>query len=150
MRRIIRTALLSGLIALSGLVAAAEEGHGTAEEARAMLEEAVAAVKADKAKALAAFNAPDGGFRDGDLYVFCANASDGIETAHPIHKGDDLTKIKDVNGYAFGQAILDTAVEGEIKEVDYMWPRPGSKTSEKKVTYVTKVDDQVCAVGYYP
>ena len=54
---------------------------GTAEEAKAMLERAVAAVKEDKAKALNMFNKGEGGFKDRDLYVWCANASDGILTA---------------------------------------------------------------------
>ena len=56
---------------------------GTPEEAKAMLEKAVVAVKEDKAKALDMFNKADGGFRDRDLYVSCANASDGVVTAHP-------------------------------------------------------------------
>jgi len=61
---------------------------GTAEEAKAMLERAVAAVKEDKAKALDMFNNGEGGFKDRDLYVFCANASDGIITAQPyMNKG---------------------------------------------------------------
>jgi hypothetical protein len=51
---------------------------GTAEEAKAMLNKAVAAVKEDKTKALDMFNKGDGGFKDRDLYVFCANASDGV------------------------------------------------------------------------
>jgi len=34
-------------------------------------------------------------------------------------------------------------------EVAYMWPRPGSTEPVQKVTFVTKVGDQVCAVGYY-
>jgi len=36
------------------------------------------------------FNEGEGGFRDRDLYVFCANASDGILTAHPALKGEEL------------------------------------------------------------
>ena len=63
------------------LFAAAE--FGTAEEAKAMLERAVAAVKEDKAKALDMFNNGEDGFKDRDLYVWCANASDGIVTATP-------------------------------------------------------------------
>jgi hypothetical protein len=46
-------------------------------EAKAMLMKAIAAVKADEAKALDMFNKGEGGFRDRDLYVFCANVSDG-------------------------------------------------------------------------
>jgi hypothetical protein len=30
-----------------------------------------------------------------------------------------------------------------------MYKRPGSTEQEPKVTLVTKVDDQVCGVGYY-
>ena len=52
-----------------------------------MLEKAVVALRADKTKALDMFNKGEGGFKNRDLYVFCANASDGIETAHPTHKG---------------------------------------------------------------
>jgi hypothetical protein len=57
------------------------EQFGTAEEAKALLERAVAAVKEDKTKALDMFNNGEGGFKDRDLYVWCANASDGIVTA---------------------------------------------------------------------
>ena len=62
---------------------------GTAEEAKAMLEKAVAAVKENRAKALDMFNKGEGGFKDRDLYVYCANASDGIFTAHPTLKGTE-------------------------------------------------------------
>jgi hypothetical protein len=37
-----------------------------------MLERAVAALIEDKAKALDMFNNGEGGFKDRDLYVFCA------------------------------------------------------------------------------
>jgi hypothetical protein len=64
---------------------------GTAEEAKAMLNKAIAAVKEDKTKALDMFNEGEGGFKDRDLYVFCANASHGIVTAHPYgRKGEQL------------------------------------------------------------
>jgi hypothetical protein len=48
---------------------------GTAEEAKAMLDKAAAAVKEDKAKAIAMFNDGESGFKDRDLYVLCANAA---------------------------------------------------------------------------
>ena len=48
-----------------------------------MLEKAVVAVKENNAKALDMFNKGEGGFKARDLYVWCANASDGIATAHP-------------------------------------------------------------------
>jgi signal transduction histidine kinase len=142
---------LASLVLLSTVpvAAAAPSEYATKDDARALLDKAVAAVKADKAKALQMFNDAGGAFRDRDLYVFCANAADGIETAHPTAKGQQLRDIKDMNGFAFGATILDTATAGTVSEIDYYWPRPGSETPAAKSTFYTKVDDQVCAVGYY-
>jgi len=124
--------------------------YGTAEEAKAMLSKAVAALREDKAKALDMFNKGEGGFKDRDLYVFCANASDGIMTAHPYgYKGKQLREIFGKKGYPFGQEIMEKATEGEIKEVSYWWPRPGSDEQVKKTSFYTKVGDQICGVGYY-
>jgi Single Cache domain 2 len=122
---------------------------GTAEEAKAMLERAVAAVKEDKAKALDMFQKGEGGFKDRDLYVWCANASDGILTAHPTNKGKELRDIEGKHGAPFGQEIMQTVTEGTIKEVTYWWPRPGSDKPLEKKTFYTKAGDQVCGVGYY-
>ena len=98
-----------------------------------MLERAVAAVKEDKAKAIDMFNNGEGGFKDRDLYVWCANASDGIVTAHPTLKGKDLSEIEGKHGAPFGKEIMQTAAEGTIKEVTDWWPRPGSdKPLEKR------------------
>ena len=114
-----------------------------------MLEKAVVAVKADKAKALADFQAGAGGFKDRDLYVFCAGP-DGVITAHPAIKGQQIKSLVDKNGKKLGEEIVANAADGKIAEVSYMWPRPGADTTPvQKVSYVTKVADQVCGVGYY-
>ena len=123
---------------------------GTAEQAKAMLERAVAAVKDDKAKALEMFNKGADGFEDRDLYVFCANASDGIVTAHPYgQKGKQLREIFGKKGYPLGQEMMQKATEETMKEVTYWWPRPGSDTPLQKTAFYTKAGDQICGVGYY-
>ena len=106
--------------ALSAVVpAGAQQAQfGTAAEARAMFDKAVAAVRADKAKALAAFNGGTDGFRDRDLYPFCANASDGVFTAHPTLRGTQIRDLKDAAGNAFGEQILRAgSAEGQVNEV---------------------------------
>ena len=128
---------------------AAQAQFGTAAEAKALLNRAVAALKADKEKALEMFNKGEGGFKDRDLYVFCANASDGILTAHPALKGEHLQDIVGKKGFPLGKEIMRTAAEGKINEVTYWWPRPGSDTPLEKHTFYTKVADQNCGVGYY-
>src|SRR5262249_14662262 len=121
------------VLSTAGSVAAAE--FGTAEEAKAMLERAVAAGKEDKAKALDMFNKGEGGFKDRDLYVWCANASDGIITAQPyMNKGKQLRDIKGKHGAPFGETIMQNATEGTIKETTYWWPRPGADEPFEKET----------------
>jgi signal transduction histidine kinase len=145
-----RVIMLSTLVVLllsltSPLLAA---NFGTAEEAKAMLEKAVVAIKANKSVALAQFVKGEGGFKDRDLYPFCGGP-DGNFTAHPSLVGKSLKGLKDKAGKALGEEIYATAKEGAISEVSYMWPRPGSTEPVQKVSFVTKVSDQVCAVGYY-
>jgi hypothetical protein len=128
----------------SGLI---KTGHadefGTAEEAKAMLNRVVTALKDDKRKALEDFNDGNGGFKDRDLYVLCANASDGIITASPSSNGMNL------NDFPPGKNVMKTATEGEVRETTYWWPRPGSIKPLRKHTFYTKVGDQICGVGYW-
>ena len=131
---------------------------GTAEEAKAMLTKAVAAVKADKTKALDMFAKGEGGFKDRDLYPFCFNASDGtiLPFANPNAKqnfGKDIRSIKDATGKAFGleQYAAVQKPEGQFTEVRYLFPRPGPDPKPvPKVSLVTRVSDLGCGVGYYP
>ncbi len=140
--------MLAGLVAL-GLGTGVWAGDfGTAAEAKAMLEKAVAAVKADKAKALDQFTKGEGGFKDRDLYPYCGGA-DGNFTAHPKLVGKSLKDLKDKTGAAFGAEMYTKAAEGAIAEVPYMWPRPNENDPVQKFAYYTKIGDQICAVGYY-
>ena len=156
-RNIVIAAASAAVIALSPAAFAQQTG-GTADEAKAMLMKAVAAVKADKAKALDMFNKGEGGFRDRDLYVFCANASDGtiVATDNPNLKqalGTDMRAAQNSTGEPFG-AEMYAAIqkpEGQITEVSYMSPKPGADdTPVAKVSLVTRADNDLgCGVGYY-
>jgi signal transduction histidine kinase len=135
------------VMALSTTAYAAGE-YGTSAEAKAMLDKAVTAVKADKTDALAKFAKGEGGFKDRDLYPFCGGP-DGNFTAHPTLTGKSMKDLKDKTGTALGEEMYKSASEGKVSEVSYMWPRPGATDPVQKVSYVTKIGDQVCAVGYY-
>lgn len=136
------------LLVGAGPVLAADKA--SAQDAKAMLERAVAAMKLDKTKALTAFRTGGDGFRDRDLYVFCAR-NNGIVDAHidPQQIGRNIKDLYDVDGVAFGQEMMAIAAEGQIKEVAYMWPEPGSHTPAAKISFVTRVSGQMCGVGYY-
>jgi secreted PhoX family phosphatase len=157
----IRTFIIAGasavVLAISPTVFGQQPDHGTAAQAKAMLLKAEAAVKADKTKALEMFNAGEGGFRDGDLYVFCANISDGkiVAQGNPNAKqqlGQDQRTLKDSTGKNFGRELFAAGQkpEGQMTQVSYMFARPGpDATPVPKVSLVTKASDLVCGVGYY-
>ncbi len=144
-RHVVRALAALGLILGSWALAG---DFGSPAEAKAMLERAAAALRANKASALTLFVKGEGGFRDRDLYVFCGGP-DGLFTAHPTLTGKSLKDLKDKSGKALGEEIYKSAQDGKVVEVSYMWPRPGSTEPVQKVSYVTKVGDQVCAVGFY-
>jgi signal transduction histidine kinase len=136
------------ILCLAAATAFAAE-RATPEQARAMLDRAVADVKADEDGALAKFNAAEGDYRQDDLYVFCFDANGGEFTAHPALMGQNVKDIKDVNDKALGQEMFANAKEGTISEIDYMWPRLGSEEPIAKHSYYTRVGDEVCGVGSY-
>jgi hypothetical protein len=156
-RKFIVAAVSAAVLAFSPSAFAQQQG-GTADEAKAMLMKGVAAVKADKAKALEMFNKGEGGFLDRDLYVFCINLRDGKQVANgnPNNKrvvGTDIRAAQDSTGKAFGAEIYAAMQkpEGQITGVSYMTPRPGiDKADAAKVSLVTRAGgDLGCAVGYY-
>src|SRR5271166_5753962 len=158
MRTFVIAAAAVAVLTLSSTTFGQQQSGGTAAEAKTMLEKAVAAVKADKAKALDMFNKGEGGFKDRDLYVFCANVSDGkvvAVLANPNAKsliGTDQRTLKDSTGKAFGEELYAAAQkpEGQFTEVTYLFPRPGTdNTPVTKISLVTRVSDLGCGVGYY-
>jgi signal transduction histidine kinase len=146
--RVVLSALAAAALAT---FAVAEGQFGTAAEAKAMLEKAVSAVKADKAKAIEMFNKGEGGFKDRDLYVFCFTLPEGkvVATQAANRIGMNVKTNTDKTGRVFGEDIYKAAQDGKVTEVSYMFPRPGQTEPVAKVSFVTKVDDLGCGVGYY-
>jgi len=148
-------ALMIGVsaLALSTAALAQQDQFGTAQQARTMLDRAVAAVKADKAIALAKFNKGEGDFKERDLYPFCFNLSDGKFVAAVEQLiGTDTRTLQDPTGKVFGPELYAAAQkpEGQVTEVSYMFPRPGAdRTPVPKVTFITRAGDLGCGVGYY-
>src|SRR6202162_952182 len=119
-------AAVSAAVLMFSPTAFAQQAGGTADEAKAMLMKAIAAVKADKTKALDMFNKGEGGFLDRDLYPFCSNVSDGKNVAigNPNAKqllGTDSRTLKDPTGKEFGMELYAAGQkpEGQITEVSY-------------------------------
>ena len=153
----IKTLLAMAFVALAlslDVPRADAQQFGTAAEARAMLERAVSAFKADEAKAVAAFNDKNNKeFRDRDLYVICVSLADGklLATANPALVGTDARVLK-FKDDPFGQRVIDAMQklpEGTVGTIEYSFPRPGTTDYVPKQTFLARVGGIGLAVGYY-
>ena len=107
MSRSISACALAALALLCSVSLAGAQQVGTADQARRMIEAAVAALQDNEASALDKFNDKNSElFHARDLYVFCINMSDGTFTAQlePDLVGTDVRALK-LKDEPFGQRI---------------------------------------------
>lgn len=152
MKRIV--ARLATLMLLSNVALANAQQLGTAEEAKAMLDRAIVALKSNEAKALSEFNDPKNKqFHDRDLYVFCYNISDGNITAYSssaLLNTDVRTLV--LNDDPIGQRAYEAiknSPEGSLSTMDYNFPKPRATEPVAKQTLQTRIGNQGCGVTYY-
>jgi len=130
----------------------AAEGGGSAAEAQALLARAVALIESDGAEAAyARFTDPAGGFVDRDLYVFVVGF-DGKTLAHGGSKalvGKEVHTLKDANGKAFIQEMIEVARDKGEGAVDYRWTNKTTKKIEDKRTFVRRAGNTMVGVGIY-
>ncbi len=148
-RSLLAALLLSSCIALPAL---AEDGRGTKEEAKGLLDRAIAHVnEVGIDSAFADFSRKDGGYVDRDLYVYCFDM-EGKAMAHggnPGLIGKNLMEMKDPDGVQPVKEsirILQAAAEGTL---DFKWPNPVSKKIEAKSAFLSRAKEDWCGVGYY-
>lgn len=145
--------LVTAALAWSG-VALGATSLGTADDARAMLDRAVSALKSDPGAALKDFNDPaNKQFRDRDLFVYCFNLADGKFTAYEMATllGADIRQFK-LYGEPMGQRAYDAvhdAPEGSVESIEYKMPKPGTNTPSPKEALEARVGSQGCGVSYY-
>lgn len=144
--------LTAVLVALMVSGAAWAVSKGTAREARAMVDKAVAYYKANgQARAFAEFNNPSGKFVDRDLYIWVGTMRAKV-LAHGANAkliGKELYSLKDTDGKQFMKEIVVTAREKGSGWVDYKWTNPVSKKIEQKSVYLEKVGNLIFVCGFY-
>ena len=143
-----------GLLVLCTASIAPVSAH-TRQEAEALVRRAAEFLHThDEATALAAFDDPNGAFRDGDLYVYVMDATDPELTmlahgSNPGLIGVPQRRIVDADGKDFhGQtvAIANTVGEGWV---DYKWPNPVTKKIAQKSSFILKDGGLIIVAGVY-
>jgi hypothetical protein len=152
MRNRLSASALATLLLVSSAASAIAQQFATAEEAKAMLDRAVTALKSDEATALREFsNANNKQFHDRDLYVSCFNTSDGKFTAFPGPGmiGIDIRTFK-LGDDPIGQRAFD-AIQGMPEErvatMEYKFPKAGKPALKQSLE--TRIGNQGCGVAYY-
>ncbi|HMF26469.1 MAG TPA: hypothetical protein VKG24_30720 [Pseudolabrys sp.] len=127
------------------------QSFGSAEEARAMLDRAVTALKSDEAKALSEFNDTNNKeFHDRDLYVSCFNISDGKFTAAPSAMVGIDVRTFNLGDDRIGQKAFDAVQgtsEGTVATMDFNSPKAGKPAVKQSLE--ARVGNQGCGVSYY-
>jgi cytochrome c len=146
-------------LALSALLPAqmarAADQFASPDQAKALFDRAIAALKANEATALKTFNdEKDKQFRDRDLYVYCFNVGDGKFTAfqNNMMVGVDVRELKIPPDDPIGQRAYDAvhdAPEGNIVTVEYNFPKPGTKEPAIKQSLEARIGTQACGVTYF-
>ena len=150
MKRVVIIACLIVLFVVVGFVYA--QDRGTPEEAKAMLDKAIAFYKANgPEKAFVTFNDSKGPFVDKDLYIFAVDLNGNV-LAHGANAGlvgKGMTGIRDENQKNFIAEMLTVAKTKSGGTVTYRWANPRFDLVEEKCSYIQKVDGAILGCGYY-
>ena len=137
------------------LVAAAlAQSHGTADEAKALVEKGLAHIKAVGIdKAAEDINAKDGKWTEKDLYVIIIKF-DGTMVSHGANKamvGKNFNEMKDANGKYFTKDMAEMVKAKGSGWVDYLFTNPLTKKIEPKSTYAVRIPgyEGYIGVGIY-
>lgn len=146
----LKTALAMMLMAISGFANGTD--RGTPEEAVAMVQKAIAAMKANGVeKTIADINSLSPQFKNRDLYISVMDMK-GFLVAHGANKrmqGIDIVDLKDVDGKAYIRERLDMLKTKDHGWQDYKFLNPVTKQIEQKAMYFRKYGDLVISCGVY-
>lgn len=145
------TALLASCaFAIAFAAPARADERGTAAEAKAMADKAIAHVKsAGKDKAFADFTAKGAGWQSKDLYVFALDLQGNVlaHGANAALVGKNLSALKDPSGKAFVVEFAEVARGKGSGWVDYQFADPQTRKNLPKSSYVVRWPDGAGYVG---
>ncbi|WP_372399177.1 cache domain-containing protein [Azospirillum sp. HJ39] len=148
-----RTAsLVAVLAALLPASAAFAADRATPEQAKSLVSDAVAYLKAKgQDDAVKAFQDPKGSFRRGELYVFVfdTNGRYIASGANPRLAGSDAADLKDAEGKPIVQAMIAETKDKPTAVIDYVWLNRQSNKVEHKHSYVTRDGNYIVGAGTY-
>ena len=154
MKRMIWAILAAASLAFVPGAMAQKAAKGTAAEASAMVEKAVAHIKkVGRDKAFADFNDKKGPFTDRDLYVVVYDMK-GKVLAHGANEkmiGKDVIDLRDNDGKFFVKERVELMSKAPNAKAwqDYKFMNPVSRAIEPKSMYLQRYEDLIVGCGIY-
>lgn len=155
MKRFLAAVFSALLLAVGATNAAAQaSSKGTAAEATAMVDKAIAYIKKNgREKAFAEFNNPKGQFTDRDLYVVVYSMT-GKVLSHGANAkmiGRDVIELRDVDGKFFVKERVEMMSKGPNAKgwQDYKFMNPVSRQIEPKSMFIQRYEDMIVGCGIY-
>jgi len=128
-----------------------ERSH--ARQASALLDRAAIYLQAKgPEQALAGFKDPEGGFVDGQHYLFVLDRKGTMVASNGASRalvGLNVMDLKDAAGTPFIRNIVEGAKQADSGQVKYHWLNPVDNKVENKTSLYRQVGDYILAVGYY-
>lgn len=125
--------------------------HGSANEAKAMVQKAIDSMKKHGVDAtINEINKRDGQYQDRDLYVVVYDMN-GKNLAHlnPKMVGKEMMDLTDVDGKFFIRERIELVKAKGKAWQDYKFVNPTSKQIEPKSMYVEKFENVIVGCGIY-
>ena len=151
----ILTALAAVLALMIGMPASAQDkSKGTAAEATAMVEKAIAHIKkVGREKAFADFSSKQAPWVDRDLYVVVYDMK-GKVLAHGSNEkmiGKDVIELRDNDGKYFVKERVEMMSKSPDAKgwQDYKFMNPVSRQIEPKQMYLRRFEDVIVGCGIY-
>ena len=147
-----KKAVIAVVLCLFVAVSVFAQQRGTPAEAKKMVEEAIAYIKANgQEKAFAEINNPRGKFVDRDLYITVIDMN-GVCVARgfdPSLLGKNLIDSKDVDGKFFIRERIEVSKAKGSGWQDYKFTDPLTKNKELKTLYFEKYGNIIVGCGAY-
>lgn len=142
--------LISLLLGLWAVTSSAETERAHSHEVVEKVEQAIALLRADGERALAALSDPHGDFVWKDTYVFVVDCEADKVVANPAFPGLVGRSVKrhgDYVGYPYGEDLCRMARGPAGAWIEYFWLPRGSETPVRKLSYVRSASGTSYQVG---
>lgn len=144
--------ILMVVVAAVAVIEQNQSNKNQLKQTKLLVDSAVKEIQIKGVAAFPEFNSFPWYYQDTYVFVWRIGGVRVVYPPDPSSVGQNMADLKDSNGKPIGKLFIQKAEKGG-GTVEYMWPKPGTKTPTKKVSYIKKVEHNnvtyLVGSGYY-